>query len=140
MAKSYFESIDLSYFQRGKFVDLYIAVEQYEEALAELLKNSSMSTSEQDPFHYQKLCKTYRSLDGYIDLSIESIDKAIDLCSESDKNKKYLSAFLHDKALSVYLKSIHDAIPILSEAISLENNPKTKGSWNQKLAKWKSEL
>lgn len=132
-AETYYKSIDLEDYQRGKFVDLYIEKGKFTEAFNELEKYQQKN----DAFYLQKLTKTYRGLKQY-DESLKSIEQAIELLG-TDGNKNFLSAFLNDKAETLKLKEERDAaIKILKQAIDIQSNINTKKSWNTKLIKWQN--
>lgn len=139
LAIKYYKAIDLNDFQRAKFVDLYIEAKEYNEALKEVEKYSNKET---DPFYFQKLCKIYRNLDvkDNIETALKNIQKAIDMASTGSKFARFISAFLHDKAETIHIKSPHKSIEILNEAISKEKNKRTIDSWKMKLEKWKNDL
>jgi len=132
-AKTYYKSIDLKDYQRGKFVDLYIENENFTEALNELDKYEQKN----DAFYLQKLSKAYRGLRQY-DESLESIEEAIKFLG-TNGNKNYLSAFLNDKAETLKLKDeTAKAIEILNQAIDIQSNINTKKSWNKKITDWQN--
>ena len=132
-AETYYKSINLEDYQRGKFVDLYIESQKFKEALNEIEKYKQKD----DAFYFQKLCKVYRGLTKY-DEALKSIKKAIELLQD-DGNINYLSAFLNDKAETLNLKEEKDeAIKALEEAIEIQSNSNTKNSWSTKLLKWKN--
>jgi tetratricopeptide (TPR) repeat protein len=132
-AETYYKSIDLEDYQRGKFVDLYIESQKFDEALSEIKKYKQKD----DAFYFQKLCKVYRGLTQY-DNALQTIEKAIELLQDG-KNINYLSATLNDKAETLILKKEKDeATKVLEEAIKIQSNSKTKASWNIKLTRWKN--
>ncbi len=132
-AETYYQSIDLEDYQRGKFVDLYIESQKFEEALNEIKRYKRKD----DAFYFQKLCKVYRGLTRY-DESLQSIERAIELLQDK-QNINYLSASLNDKAETLHLKTEKtEAIKTLEEAIKIQSNKNTKESWNTKLSKWKN--
>jgi hypothetical protein len=132
-AETYYKSIDLEDYQRGKFVDLYIESQKFDEALNEIKKYKQKD----DAFYFQKLCKIYRGLSQYDD-ALQTIEKAIELLQD-EKNINYLSASLNDKAETLILKKEKDeATKVLEEAIKIQSNSKTKDSWNTKLTRWKN--
>lgn len=132
-AEAYYKSIDLKDYQRGKFVDLYIESQKFEEALNEIEKYKQKD----DAFYFQKLCKIYRGLTNYNE-ALHSIERAIELLQDK-QNINYLSASLNDKAETLHLKTEKtEAIKTLKEAIDIQSNEKTKDSWNVKLLKWEN--
>lgn len=132
-AETYYQSIDLEDYQRGKFVDLYIESQKFEEALNEIERYKGKD----DAFYFQKLCKVYRGLTRY-DEALQSIERAIELLQDK-QNMNYLSASLNDKAETLHLKTEKtEAIKTLEEAIKIQSNENTKESWNTKLSKWKN--
>lgn len=137
LAETYYQAIDLNDFQRGKFVDLYIEAEKYNDALCEIEKYDNKKS---DPFYFQKLCKIYRNLGGKqnIEKAIKAIDTAINIANTEQKYNRYISAFLNDKAEATHFKLPSEAIKILEDAISKENNSFTVKSWHHKLNKWKN--
>lgn len=136
LAETYYQAINLNDFQRGKFVDLYIEAEKFVEALSEINKYEN---KEDDPFYYQKLCKIHRNLNN-VRCALTAIEKAIDMSNNNQKYINYKSAFLNDKAETIYKQSATQAIEILENAISLELNKNTVKTWQNKMQKWKKAI
>ena len=138
-AEIYYKNINLEDFERGKFIDLYIDRGNHLSGLKEIEKYDNKVD---DPFYYQKYCKLLRlrGTEEDIEQSLKCIDKALEITTNNQKFVSYKTAFLNDKAESMFLKSIQSAIELLKEAIYLQTNNKTVRSWNYKLERWKAKL
>jgi NB-ARC domain len=131
LAERYFQAVDLDNdYLRGLLIDLYIESNNFERA-----KPITNCLSEVNPFNLQKRCKVERGL-GNTSLSIEFINKAINLEEEIGNRKNYLAAFYNDKAETLFLAKDIICLDMLNQAIVLQENNKTRDVWLRKKDEW----
>lgn len=135
ISEKYFKTIDFKNdFERKQLLDLYIASEQYDNALI----FSKEFDDEDEPFFLQNMCKILRGQEKYDD-AIKAIDTAISKGIDHLKDF-FIAAFLNDKSETIYCKKDKSCINVLQQAIDKQSNTKTKAEWVAKKENWITEF
>lgn len=86
-----------------------------------------------EKFMQQLISKVYLA-NGNVEKALEYIEKAI--AQEDPEAKEYCAAFRHDKAKCLQKLEDPSAKDLMSEAIEMQTNPKTKKEWIEEIELW----
>lgn len=130
----YIEAEPTNDYENMKVAKFYIETEQYSNAGVYLEKINS-----KDAFYYQTSAKQLRGVNNSPD-ALAAIGNAIEAAKKGECNKMFLPSFLNDKAEILKQTDVVEALKILTEAIELEKNFKTRAAWQQKMQVWNANL
>jgi hypothetical protein len=132
LSEEYWKTTDLSnQFNLKGLTDLYIAAERFDLAVPYAQKQEDSS------FKSHLLSKIFRGRNDP-DQALLHIDAA--LSGRSQLRDYHLAAFLNDKAEILHQMKSSECLSCLTEAIGLQDTPKTLLVWNMKLETWQAEF